>query len=300
MAEPPDPVLGLDRGDRRRARPACSSTSTSSTTTTRSPSPARSRRSSDSGVAGLPLVRALAARAARWPVPRSPGSPRWRSRVPYWTRIFDPTADPEGVLPLAAQIERETSAGSARWRSSIETGRRRSSTTPTAGAGWSNGHEPAPWISQPCARRVMPSTRARGMPTACVRLGAVALGVPVPGATFGPVTSRTGLLDRAHDPTTRRSGPRRARRRRPCRPAAEPRLRPGGPARRDLRHEPGDAGADRRRRDAVHGERRGRAAPRDPADRPPGVRQRRRHDRPDEPARSSSSGRPSTSSSGRR
>ena len=59
------------------------------------------------GVAGLPLVRpwlrglfllggtvALVATVAL--------------QAPYWMRAFDPTADPEGVLPLAAQIERET------------------------------------------------------------------------------------------------------------------------------------------------------------------------------------------------
>ncbi len=33
----------------------------------------------------------------------------WFLNVEYWTRTFDPVADPNGVLPLAAQIKRETS-----------------------------------------------------------------------------------------------------------------------------------------------------------------------------------------------
>jgi MFS family permease len=33
----------------------------------------------------------------------------WVQCVSYWTRTFDPTSDPTGALPLAAQIERETS-----------------------------------------------------------------------------------------------------------------------------------------------------------------------------------------------
>ena len=35
----------------------------------------------------------------------------WVLCVPYWTRTFDAVSDPEGVLPLAAQIERETKPG---------------------------------------------------------------------------------------------------------------------------------------------------------------------------------------------
>jgi hypothetical protein len=33
----------------------------------------------------------------------------WILNISYWTRTFDPVADPSGVLPLAAQIDRETS-----------------------------------------------------------------------------------------------------------------------------------------------------------------------------------------------
>ena len=33
----------------------------------------------------------------------------WLLNVSYWTRTFDPAPDPDGVLPLAAQIRRETS-----------------------------------------------------------------------------------------------------------------------------------------------------------------------------------------------
>jgi hypothetical protein len=33
----------------------------------------------------------------------------WILNVEYWTRTWDPAADPSGVLPLAAQIQRETS-----------------------------------------------------------------------------------------------------------------------------------------------------------------------------------------------
>ncbi len=74
-------------------------------------------------------------------------------------------------------------------------------------------------------------------------------------------------------------GCRRAWRRRPCRPAAEPRLRQGGPAGRHLRHEPGHAGPHRGRRDAVHGVRRGRTPARTSADRSSGVRIGRDDDR---------------------
>jgi hypothetical protein len=35
----------------------------------------------------------------------------WFAFVPYWTRIYDRVSDPEGVLPLAAQIKRETEPG---------------------------------------------------------------------------------------------------------------------------------------------------------------------------------------------
>ena len=81
-----------------------------------------------------------------------------------------------------------------------------------------------------------------------------------PSGPSGSVPSRTGLVESGHDRTNRGPRRRRARRRRPRRPAAEPRLRRGRPARRHLRHEPGDARPDRRRRDAVHGDRRRRAA----------------------------------------
>jgi hypothetical protein len=61
------------------------------------------------GVAGLPLVRTwlrgllIAGATLAWAATVALQSP-------YWTRIYDPRADPEGVLPLAAQIERETAA----------------------------------------------------------------------------------------------------------------------------------------------------------------------------------------------
>lgn len=35
----------------------------------------------------------------------------WVVNIPYWTRIYEPVSDPEGILPLAAQIEREASPG---------------------------------------------------------------------------------------------------------------------------------------------------------------------------------------------
>ena len=59
------------------------------------------------GVAGLPLVRTwlrgllLAGAALVW-------ATVWFVQMPYWTRMYDSTSDPEGVLPLAAQIARET------------------------------------------------------------------------------------------------------------------------------------------------------------------------------------------------
>ena len=55
------------------------------------------------GVAGLPLVRTwlrgllLAGAALTW-------TAVWVVQMPYWTRIYDAASDPEGVLPLAAQI----------------------------------------------------------------------------------------------------------------------------------------------------------------------------------------------------
>ncbi len=35
----------------------------------------------------------------------------WVVNIGYWTRIYEPISDPEGILPLAEQIERETSPG---------------------------------------------------------------------------------------------------------------------------------------------------------------------------------------------
>ena len=58
----------------------------------------------------------------------------WVVNISYWTRTFETAPDPDGVLPLAAQISRETSPTSTS-RSSAATGHRRSCTTPTDGAG---------------------------------------------------------------------------------------------------------------------------------------------------------------------
>ena len=51
--------------------------------------------------AGLAAGRPLAGAAIAW-------AAVWFVQVPYWTPDVRPDADPEGVLPLAAQIERET------------------------------------------------------------------------------------------------------------------------------------------------------------------------------------------------
>ena len=61
-------------------------------------------------------------------------------------------------------------------------------------------------------------------------------------------------------------------------------LREGRAARRDLRHEPRHPRPDRRRRDAVHGDRRGRPAPRAAADRSARAQRRRRNDPTDRAA----------------
>ncbi len=145
------------------------------------------------GVAGLPLVRTwirgllLAGAALAWGTTVALQSP-------YWTRIYDPTADPEGVLPLAAQIERETEQGQPvaildrDWSPSILYYAHR--------WGWMiSGHESTPVDLAALAVQGWAIYSCPWGAQSCDRLDAAALGVPASGATFGPVTDRTGLLE---------------------------------------------------------------------------------------------------------
>lgn len=144
------------------------------------------------GVAGLPLI-------GRWlrGLLLAGATLAWIAAVglqsSYWLRIYDPTADPEGVLPLAAQIDRETTPGQPvaivdrDWTPSILYYAHR--------WGWMiSGHESVPPDLQALAAQGWAIYSCPWYATSCVRLDASALRVPVPAATFGPVTSRTGLL----------------------------------------------------------------------------------------------------------
>lgn len=144
------------------------------------------------GVAGLPLI-------GRWlrGLLLAGATLAWVATVglqnPYWLRIYDPTADPEGVLPLAAQIERETTPGQPvaivdrDWTPSILYYAHR--------WGWMiSGHESTPPDLQALAAQGWAVYSCPWYASACVRLDGTTLRVPVEGATFGPVASGTGLL----------------------------------------------------------------------------------------------------------
>jgi hypothetical protein len=144
------------------------------------------------GIAGLALVRTwlsgllLTGAALAW-------GATMVLQVPYWSRTYDPTADPEGVLSLAAQIERETAVGQRvvildrDWTPSILYYAHR----------WGvmvNGHETTPVDLAALQAQGFAIYSCPWYASACVRLDAPALRVPVDGATFGPVATPTGLL----------------------------------------------------------------------------------------------------------
>lgn len=146
-------------------------------------------------VAGLSLVRTwlrgliLAGVAVAWMAV-------WAVHIPYWTRIYEPISDPEGVLPLAAQIERETSPDQRvaimgrDWTPAILYYAHR--------WGWMlrGGDLPPGMLNQLLAEGYAVYRCPWGAEADhCDRIDAPALGVPVPGATIGPLTGRTGLLE---------------------------------------------------------------------------------------------------------
>jgi len=156
------------------------------------------------GVAGLALVRTwlrgvfLAGAAFAWIVV-------WSVQIPYWTRIYDPTADPEGVLPLAAQIRRETSPDQPvaiigrDWSPSVLYYAHR--------WGWMlRGADIAPEMLDQLLADGYAAYRCPWLVERdhCDRIGASGARSTRPGATVQPATGRTGLLESGHDPTTRR------------------------------------------------------------------------------------------------
>ena len=146
------------------------------------------------GVAGLPYVRAwlrgvlVTGAVIAW-------AAVWWVRAPYLAPTFDPTADPEGVLPLAAQIERETDDGDLvaiigrDWTPEILYYAHR--------WGWMvTGREPIPIgidevREQGYVDLSVPVGRQRGH----VRPTGLAAGSTGGRPTIGPVTVRTGLLE---------------------------------------------------------------------------------------------------------
>ena len=145
------------------------------------------------GVAGLPLFRGwlrgllLAGATVAWVAVVALQSP-------YWMGIYDPLADPEGVLPLAAQIQRETNPGQPvaivdrDWTPEVLYYAHR--------WGWMiSGHEATPVDAAQLLAQGYAIYSCPWGAQACTRLDSTSLGVPVPGATFGPVTGRTGLLE---------------------------------------------------------------------------------------------------------
>ena len=122
----------------------------------------------------------------------------WVVYIPYWTRIYEPISDSEGVLPLAAQIERETDPGQLvaiigrDWQPSILYYAHR--------WGWMlRGQEIDPAMQEQLLADGYAIYRCPWLRDSdyCLRLDATSLAVPVPAATIGPVTGRTGLIQSA-------------------------------------------------------------------------------------------------------
>lgn len=146
------------------------------------------------GVAGLGLVRVwlrgvlVTGAAVAWMAV-------WAVHVPYWTRIYEPAADPEGVLPLAAQIQRETSPDQRvailgrDWSPAILYYAHR--------WGWMlRGGDVAPGMLDQLLADGYAIYRCPWGTEAdhCDRIDAPALGEFMPSATIGPVAGRTRLL----------------------------------------------------------------------------------------------------------
>ena len=119
----------------------------------------------------------------------------WVVNIPYWTRIYEPVSDPEGVLPLAAQIELETDPGQRvaiigrDWQPSILYYANR--------WGWMlRGVDVPPSMLEQLVADGYAVYRCPWLTEKdrCLRLDRSAE-VLVPGATIGPVTGRTGLLE---------------------------------------------------------------------------------------------------------
>jgi hypothetical protein len=147
------------------------------------------------GVAGLTYVRTwlravlVAGAAIAW-------AAVWVLHVPYWTPMFDAASDPEGVLPLAEQIERETNPDQLvaifgrDWTPEVLYYAHR--------WGWMiNGHESTPVKLETLWSLGYVIYQCPWVASAdhCTRIEPAAEGVPVPDATIGPVTRRTGLLE---------------------------------------------------------------------------------------------------------
>jgi Dolichyl-phosphate-mannose-protein mannosyltransferase len=147
------------------------------------------------GVAGLSLVRAwlrgllLLGATLAW-------AGVWFMQMPYWTPMYERATDPEGILPLAAQIQRETSPDQRvaivgrDWTPAILYYADR--------WGWMVTERESPPVdlaALEAAGFVIYRCPGGAGSMMCIRLTHPALGVPVPSATFGPVTGRTGLLE---------------------------------------------------------------------------------------------------------
>ncbi len=139
----------------------------------------------------------------RWWLPRLVGGlavvatiVAWFLLVPYWTRIYAPVFDPEGVLPLAAQIERETDPGQ---RVAI-IGRDWSPSVLYYADRWGWMVRSTDWPPGLLERLLDDGWAVYRCPLLnerdhCDRIATAVAGVPVPLTTFGPVTASTGLLE---------------------------------------------------------------------------------------------------------
>lgn len=120
----------------------------------------------------------------------------WLLVLPYWAPIYQRVSDPEGVLPLAAQIERETSDGQPvsivgrNWSPAILYYAHRWGWMETADD-WPPGMVERLLADGYALYRCPPGPERDH----CDRVTDPTGGVPVPITTFGAVTASTGLLE---------------------------------------------------------------------------------------------------------
>ena len=146
------------------------------------------------GFVEIARMRSLLARVA-YPLAVGVTLVAWFAWTAYWTPIYDRRSDPEGILPLAAQIERETAPGEyvaimgRDWAPSILYYAHR----------WGWMVRDADWPPE-----LVSLVRAGGWAVYrcppgreadhCDRIDISTMAVPVPLPTFGPVTAGAGLL----------------------------------------------------------------------------------------------------------